>query len=262
MRTRAAGRDQARVFPPVRDACVVRRRRRHAPPAGAEAAELELYRRRAWQRRLDARIWDKRRGRETKIGDLWTDWPEAVRRLTPGFCRALDAERLEKRGEPTPKDDMFGKCPSLAKEATIVPVATRGGQITRLNVTLDPYVAGPYSDGPYQLTLILAPRALALLKPNGAEARGRGWRTAALALRNGAWASRCITPRSCGWRRHSASRAAGRAARQRNPGLARVRQPGERRRDPGRRRARGRLRPVGGRPARWARRRRRCWVRA
>ena len=82
------------------------------------------------------------------------------------FCRKLDAERKHRRGpDPYPVGDAFSKCPSLT-EITLVPTdADHDGRFEAIAATADAYVAGPYAEGDYYVTLPVTPALLAALKP-------------------------------------------------------------------------------------------------
>ena len=75
--------------------------------------------------------------------------------MTPRFCRALDAEREEIRGAPVHYDpeDSFTTCPELAEQVLVPEDEDGDGRFEALHVLIPPYVAGPYSDGPYTLPL-------------------------------------------------------------------------------------------------------------
>lgn len=91
----------------------------------------------------------------------------ALERLTPRFCRALDAEREQIRGEPVraDPDDPFTLCPPLAEQVLVPEDEDGNGRFERLHVLIPPYVAGPYADGPYTLPLAFEAGDLAGIDP-------------------------------------------------------------------------------------------------
>lgn len=81
------------------------------------------------------------------------------------YCDALNAERVEKRGEyEATGDDMFEACPPF-EELAIVPHANRDGRFDRLTLIAAPYVAGPYAEGVYEVTLPIPAAMRELVKP-------------------------------------------------------------------------------------------------
>lgn len=96
----------------------------------------------------DAAIFDRKAGRRIGFADLFTSVADALTALTPAWCRELDAERADKRGSE--KIEGFTDCPPLG-EQVIVPVGE--GQISQLRILVAPYVAGPWVEGGYEVTL-------------------------------------------------------------------------------------------------------------
>jgi hypothetical protein len=112
-----------------------------------------------------ALLWDRRGGREIKWTALTTSstgWTGAVRHP---FCVLLDRERADRRQAPVDPTDMFGQCPALG-ELTIAPLDLDHDQrFDHLRITADPYVAGPYAEGDYEIDLPVTAAMLARLKP-------------------------------------------------------------------------------------------------
>ena len=113
----------------------------------------------------DSLIWDVKAARVTPFSGLFTNPKAAEALLTPLYCRALDKERLVKRGEPTPKDDIFGDCPKLFESAEIWPDKPVYGKFSRIVMALGAYTAGPYSEGGYDLEIVIPKGLKALVKP-------------------------------------------------------------------------------------------------
>jgi hypothetical protein len=112
-----------------------------------------------------ALLWDRRLGREVTIDSLlarrgW--WDGAIRQP---FCILLDRERTKRRGEPVDRSAMFGECPALNDVSLALTDSNRNGRFDHVLVTADPYVAGPYAEGEYQISLPLTATMLARLKP-------------------------------------------------------------------------------------------------
>lgn len=114
-------------------------------------------------------LWDYAAGKKIAIGDLVEGGATAFEKLfAPAYCKALDAERKEKReGEDlnTDASDPFNQCPKFA-ELSIIPMGSAtGGPMTKFLFHADPYVAGPYVEGDYDVELPVTSAFIAALKP-------------------------------------------------------------------------------------------------
>ena len=91
--------------------------------------------------------------------------PEALERLAPRYCEALDAERAERRGEPVrpEAEDSFTTCPALAEQVLVPEDEDGNGRFERIAVLIPPYVAGPYAEGPYPLEVALGEEDVAAI---------------------------------------------------------------------------------------------------
>jgi len=112
-----------------------------------------------------AALWDKKAGARVEPVALFRSAAAMDAALRPAFCRALDAARAEKREEPVVPvaDDPFTQCPKLS-EVTIIPGSRSRRAIDRIGFLIDPYVAGPWAEGPYDLTLPVTPAVAAAVK--------------------------------------------------------------------------------------------------
>lgn len=97
------------------------------------------------------KILDKAARREISIDALFGDWPRARKLLEPAYCAALARAQLARRGGETPSDDT-DTCPKLS-EQPLVPFAGLSSTAGQLRVLIGPYLAGPYSEGSYIVTL-------------------------------------------------------------------------------------------------------------
>lgn len=96
-------------------------------------------------------IFDRSTGKRIAFGDLFANADQAYQALTPAWCKALNEARAEKRGaDMQAVGELFNDCPPL-KEQTVVPVGE--GRVDQLRVLVDPYVAGPWAEGGYEVTL-------------------------------------------------------------------------------------------------------------
>jgi len=113
----------------------------------------------------DSLIWDVKATAPLAFAGLFSNPKAAEVLLTPSYCRALDRERLVKRGEPTPRDDVFGDCPKLFESAKIWPDKPVYGKFSRIVMALGAYTAGPYSEGSYDLEIVIPKGLKTLVKP-------------------------------------------------------------------------------------------------
>ena len=116
----------------------------------------------------DAILWDRGQGKEIAFADLLTGGTAALEPVfSRTFCRALNEQRREKRGPEnfsTGADDPFTKCPGF-DELAIIPQGETGKPLTTILIHADPYVAGPYVEGDYDIEIPVTERLLAALKP-------------------------------------------------------------------------------------------------
>ena len=109
-------------------------------------------------------IWDRLLKREVAIQDLLQpgqSWTNAIRQP---FCVLLNREREKRREEPVKPDDMFGNCPEY-KEVTVIPAdSDKNGRFDHLTVIADQYVAGPYAEGNYEISLPVTATMIERLK--------------------------------------------------------------------------------------------------
>ncbi|MCW3796842.1 DUF4163 domain-containing protein [Sphingomonas sp. BN140010] len=110
-------------------------------------------------------LWDRRLAREVTLNTLlqrsgW--WDGAIRQP---FCTLLDRERTKRRQEPVKRSDLFGDCPPLKDVSLVLADSNKNGRFDRVLVIADPYVAGPYAEGSYEIGLPLTAAMLARLKP-------------------------------------------------------------------------------------------------
>jgi hypothetical protein len=117
---------------------------------------------------VDTLYWDKMGNRQLEVRDIF-DEAALGRAVKDRFCKALDVQRAEKRGEPVGSGDPspisdFDACVDPTKQ-TILPVATRGGALNMIHFVIMPYEAGPYSEGIYEIEVPVDPAVLNAVKP-------------------------------------------------------------------------------------------------
>lgn len=116
-----------------------------------------------------AMLWDKSGAKVTDFAGLFdqglTSLPDDFRST---YCAALDAERSSRRdesgGNSGSADDPFNKCPDWS-EVALIPSAKDGGSpATFILVHADPYVAGPYAEGDYDIEVPVAEDLIEAMK--------------------------------------------------------------------------------------------------
>lgn len=115
---------------------------------------------------VEGLIWDRAADRVVPALDLFVS-PAAIEGAIRGpFCAALDAERARRRGPENLQDagGMFADCPALS-ELTILPGSSTGRAFDRIGLYAGPYVAGPYAEGSYDITLPVTGAVLAAVRP-------------------------------------------------------------------------------------------------
>ena len=117
----------------------------------------------------DTMLWDKVSGRKIDLARLFGDGGSLDRLYRDAYCKALNAERAKKReGVDTVSDpdDPFSQCPKFS-ELQIAPKGPeQGGPMTVLLFHANPYVAGPYVEGDYDVELPVSAAFVAALKPD------------------------------------------------------------------------------------------------
>jgi len=114
-------------------------------------------------------LWDRWARKEIQTAGLFTAAANMDRLLTQPWCDALNKAREEKRGEPVGGGGMFDDCPKLS-DISIVPTDKNGdGKFDRLTLTADPYVAGPYVEGNYEIELPVTGDLIAAIRSDYRE---------------------------------------------------------------------------------------------
>lgn len=111
-------------------------------------------------------LWDRKQAREVSIPDLLqpgTSWTGAIRQP---FCVLLDREREKRRGEPVQPDDLFGDCPKYQDVTVLLSDEDENGRFDHIQMIADQYVAGPYAEGPYEISLPITTAMIERLKPD------------------------------------------------------------------------------------------------
>ena len=113
---------------------------------------------------VDSLLWDRQAGREIGVADLFEPPTRFAELVSADYCRALDAERLDRRqGEQLEGD--FAQCPSLSDLAIVPADADNDGRFESVRFVAAPYVAGPSAEGEYEIALPVTPRLVVAMKP-------------------------------------------------------------------------------------------------
>ena len=124
---------------------------------------------------FDALLWDRQANARRAVSDLFTSEAALSRAIRADFCRALDKQREERRGEPVARDsdNEFDQCIDPV-ESTIILGSSNGRAFDRIGVLVAPYAAGPYAEGDYEVTLPVSDAVLAAVKPGFRDSFARG----------------------------------------------------------------------------------------
>lgn len=111
-------------------------------------------------------VWDKAAGRARDPLDLFVSKAAFDAALSGAYCTALNKERAERRGEPvgTNGEAMFEDCLKPSGVTVLLGSADKR-HFTRIGLVADPYAAGPYAEGSYELTLPVTPALIKAVRP-------------------------------------------------------------------------------------------------
>ncbi|QDH35625.1 DUF4163 domain-containing protein [Porphyrobacter sp. YT40] len=111
-----------------------------------------------------ALVWDRETGTGLESRDFFTS-PKALQdALGAAWCKGLVAARRRKMGADAPVDDGMFPCPPIA-DLTVLLGSKGKTHFDRIGLIADPYVAGSYAEGAYEVTLPVTPAVLAAVKP-------------------------------------------------------------------------------------------------
>lgn len=114
-------------------------------------------------------LWDKTGNRPVTVAELLGGGAAALQSLFgSAYCKALDKERAKKRegesgGGP---NDPFNACPKFSELQFIPKSAGGSAALTTILIHADPYVAGPYVEGDYDVELPVTDAMVAALRPD------------------------------------------------------------------------------------------------
>lgn len=115
----------------------------------------------------DSLYWDKRSKRRIRFEDIFISRSSFQNALQADFCASLDSQRREKRKDnPHNINYTEWECLPLTAVITTIPISNESGRyIDHILFRLDPYMAGPFSEGEYLITLKVTPALLEAIKP-------------------------------------------------------------------------------------------------
>lgn len=120
-----------------------------------------------------AHLWDTKAGKFVKPTDLFTSPKALSQAVQEDFCALLDKERSERRGEVVVRNpnDSFTAC-LIPTNFGLSYRSTQGKGFDQLVFTVNPYEAGPYAEGGYEIVLPITPKVLKLVRPESRSAFG------------------------------------------------------------------------------------------
>ena len=111
-----------------------------------------------------ALVWDKTARKRLAPVALFTS-PAMIEAATrTHFCPRLKAERDRRLQGAVDTGGPFAQCPAF-KDLVLLLGSTTGRRIDRIGLVADPYVAGSYAEGRYEVTLPVTPALLAAVRP-------------------------------------------------------------------------------------------------
>jgi hypothetical protein len=115
---------------------------------------------------FDSLLWDREHDTAREVSDLFASKAALSAAIREPFCAAIDKEREKRRGEPVNRNsgDQFDECVDPAEHAVILG-SSNGRTFDRIGVLVEPYSAGPYAEGTFDITLPVTPGVMQALKP-------------------------------------------------------------------------------------------------
>jgi hypothetical protein len=113
-------------------------------------------------------LWDRRLNKEISFAALFSSASAYGSVLRPPYCRALDQERIKRRGGDGKLNNGIGEfdsCPKLSDLAIIPADSHHNRRFDEIHLIASPYLAGPYAEGEYDITLPVRQALIELMKP-------------------------------------------------------------------------------------------------
>jgi hypothetical protein len=111
-------------------------------------------------------LWDREQNLARDPADLFISKAALSSVLREPFCAALDKERAKRRGAPVNRTsgDQFDECIDPV-EHTIILGSSNGRTFDRIGVLVEPYAAGAYAEGTFDITIPVTDRIMGSVKP-------------------------------------------------------------------------------------------------
>jgi len=115
---------------------------------------------------FDGLLWDREQNLARSASDLFISKAALSSVLREPFCALLDKERAKRRGTPVNRNsgDEFDECIDPA-EHTVILGSSNGRTFDRIGVLVEPYAAGSYAEGTFDITVPVTERILGSVKP-------------------------------------------------------------------------------------------------
>lgn len=108
-------------------------------------------------------VWDREANVALAPKDLFVSEAALQDALYTRWCKALQRDRVTRLGME-PADSSTFPCPQIA-ELTVLLGSSNKTHFDRVGLIADPYVAGSYAEGSYELTFPVTAEVLAAVKP-------------------------------------------------------------------------------------------------
>ena len=114
-----------------------------------------------------ALLWDRGKDAPVELKDLFANPGAAFAAMMPIYCKELNGQRAEKRqGEDMAgAADWMVQCRPIAEQIVAPVDADKDGRFELFRVLLEPYNAGPYAEGTYEVDVPVTDLIRKLLKP-------------------------------------------------------------------------------------------------
>lgn len=104
-------------------------------------------------------LWDRSARERIQFADLFSDPVAAMAEIQRSFCPLLDQERARRREGEEGRDD----CPAVEDHPMTVVVGP-SGRIEAFRVLIEPYAAGSYVEGTYEIEVPISDSLLRLVR--------------------------------------------------------------------------------------------------
>jgi hypothetical protein len=119
----------------------------------------------------DALLWDRKADAPVELAGIFSNPAAAFNAMTPVYCKELDRQRAEKRqGEMGPPGDWMTECRALAEQVVAPVDENKDSRFELFRVLIEPYNAGPYAEGTYEVDIPVTEAVRKLVKPEYAGA--------------------------------------------------------------------------------------------